>query len=81
MSLDTTKPTGSAIKPSHRTVKQLLDLAKADTDEVSCFVDGTNWGDASGAIFVVRGGGSAKHVHDLLVSFGYITPGKQVSGA
>ena len=79
MAVDIMEPTKKALKPTHATVPQLLELAKQDSDTVSCFVDGTNWGDAQGAILVVPDGFAAKMIYDLLAAHGCVTPGKPVT--
>lgn len=66
------------IRNSHVTTRQLLKRAHEDTDPISVFVDGTNWKDAEGAIFVVKGGGRAQAVYEMFTRQGLITEGKPV---
>jgi hypothetical protein len=72
MALDVMRPQATALKPTHATVPQLLALAQQDSDAVSCFVDGTSWDDAKGAILVVPDGTAAKAVYELLNAHGYL---------
>jgi hypothetical protein len=66
------------INKTHRTTRQLLDMAAQDSDKVSAFALGSHWGDSDGAIFVVKGGMLAHTLYAELVTRGLITAGKPV---
>lgn len=70
MALDNDK---MLLREGYSTVKQLMRMADKDTDAVSAFVNGSDWTDATSAIYIVKGGDKAKEVFEMLEAKGLIS--------
>jgi hypothetical protein len=57
---------------------ELIAMANADSDAVSIFILGEDFKECAGALVVVRGGSSARHLYKLLVGSGLLTRDKMV---
>lgn len=78
MSLDTTRPTPTELRPDRSTTADLLEAAAHDSDAVSVFYDGTKLGDTEAAILVVKGMQHVEYLTAMCERQGLLTAGKPV---
>lgn len=80
MSLGLTTPKGTALRTDRKTVGQLLNAARKDTDAASVFWLGTCSADSDDCIIVIKGRENSAYLVELLQRQKLLTPGKDVEG-
>lgn len=80
MSMDLTAPKGTALRADRKTVGQLLNAARKDTDAASVFWLGTCSADSDDCIIVIKGREHSAYIIEVLQRQKLLTPGKDVEG-
>ncbi len=81
MSMDMAAPKGTALRADRKTVGQLLNAARKDTDAASVFWLGTCSADSDNCIVVIKGRENCAYIIELLQRQKLLTPGKDVEGS